>query len=294
MGFPGTVRNDYPCPAPPPHPRAPGFPGGLGWLRRYWALMRAAWLVDLQYRPAILIWVLLGVAQPLVMLSVWWNLAGEGTVGGYGQGEFARYFFALMLVDQLTLAWDVWYVDRWIREGELNFRLVRPLDPIHEALADNLAYKAGTASLLVLVWLGVAVFWPAVRLPFEPWQWAGAVPAVVLAAGIRFFVSYTHGLLAFWMTRGTGLFELHHGVSLFLAGRVAPLELLPPWAGLVAGGLWFRSMLAFPVEVLTGGVGGWEAYVEGLAIQGFWLVVWWGAYRLAWTRGTRRYEGVGG
>lgn len=268
--------------------------GGRSWPGRYWALMRVAWLVDLQYRPAIFLWIVLGVAQPLVMLSVWWNVAGEGVVGGYGQEAFARYFFALMLVDQLTLAWDVWYVDRWIREGDLNYRLVRPLNPIHEAIADNLAYKAGTASLLVVVWAVLAALWPAVRLPFEPWRWAAAGVAVVLAAGIRFFVSYTHGLLAFWMTRGRGLFELHHGISLFLAGRIAPLELLPPWAGLLARWLWFRSMLAFPVEVLTGRVARSEEYVAGLAAQGVWLVIWWGAYRLAWTLGSRRYEGVGG
>ena len=36
----------------------------------------------------------------------------------------------------------------WIREGELNFRLARPLNPVHEAVADNLAYKARSAGTI--------------------------------------------------------------------------------------------------------------------------------------------------
>jgi ABC-2 type transport system permease protein len=283
---PGLVA-DTAAPAPRPAPRA-------SWLERYAALFRAAWLVDLQYRAAIVIWLLLGVTQPLVMLTIWWSVAGGGAVGGYGRPEFARYFFAVMLVDQLTLAWDIWYIDRWVREGELNFRLVRPFNPIHEAIADNLAYKTRSASLVVVVWVVVAAVWPAVRLPLEPVRWAAAAMAIMLAAALRFLVSFSHGLFAFWTTRATGVFQLHQGVSMFLAGRIAPLALLPPAVATVAGVLWFRSSLAFPVEVLTGTVPLGMPYVRGIAVQLIWTLVWLAAYRALWLRGVRRYEAVGG
>ena len=118
--------------------------------------------------------------------------------------------------------------------------------------------------------------------------------AVLLAAAMRFFISFTTGLLAFWTTRATAIMDLHAGVSLFLAGRIAPLALLPPAVAGVAGMLWFRSMLAFPVDLLTGAVHGTDAIVRGLAAQLVWLGVWVGAYRLAWIRGLRRYGAVGG
>ena len=88
----------------PPDPQRPHPAVSASWPDRYWALFRSAWMVDLQYRPTIAIWLILGLAQPLVMLAIWWSVAGEGGVAGYGQADFARYFFALMLVDQLTLA----------------------------------------------------------------------------------------------------------------------------------------------------------------------------------------------
>ncbi len=243
-------------------------------IRRYAALIRNAWLVDLQYRASIVLWLLWGVTEPAIALGIWWAIAGEGQIAGYARADFARYFFAVMLINQLTIAWDSWYLDRWIRDGDLNYRLARPLHPAHEAVAENLAYKARTASVILVVWLLVAVAWPAVRLPLAPGRWAITAVAVLLAAAMRFFISFTTGL--------------------FLAGRIAPLALLPPAVAGVAGVLWFRSMLAFPVDVLTGAVHGTDAIVRGLAAQIVWLAVWVGAYRLARVRGLRRYGAVGG
>jgi ABC-2 type transport system permease protein len=263
-------------------------------IRRYAALIRNAWLVDLQYRASIVLWLLWGVTEPAIALGIWWAIAADGPVAGYQRDDFARYFFAVMLINQLTIAWDSWYLDRWIREGELNFRLVRPLHPAHEAVADNIAYKARTASVILLVWLLMAAAWPAVRLPFAPGRWALTALAVLLAAAMRFFISFTTGLLAFWTTRATAIMELHAGVSLFLAGRIAPLALLPPAVASVAGVLWFRAMLAFPVDLLTGAVHGTDAVLRGFASQIVWLGLWILAYRIAWSRGLQKYGAVGG
>src|SRR5438477_429252 len=280
----------------------PGVRAGAGrghvtrtgdWLRRYGALLRTAWLQDLQYRASIVLWLLWGVTEPAVALGIWWAIAADGPVQGYARADFARYFFALMLVNQLTIAWDSWYLDSWIREGELNFRLARPIHPAHEAVAENIAYKARTAGMILVVWLIVAAAWPAVRLPFGAGRWALTAAAVLLAAAMRFFISFATGLLAFWTTRATAIMELHAGISLFLSGRLAPLALLPPAVARVAGFLWFPYMLAFPVDLLTGAVHG-AAVVRGFVGQVVRLAVWLGAYRLAWTRGLRKYGAVGG
>ncbi len=264
------------------------------WARRYAALIRVAWLVDLQYRATIVIWMLWGVLEPVIALGIWWSIAGNGAVGGYSQDDFARYFFAVTLVGQFTVAWDAWYIDRWIRHGELNYRLTRPVAPVHEAIADNLAYKARAATIVLVAWAVAATFWPAVRLPFYPTRWALAAVAVGLAAGIRFFNGYATGLLAFWTTRATALVELQFGISLFLSGRIAPLTLLPRSVQQVARALWFPWMLAFPVDVLTGAVTAPAAIIRGIGMQALWLAVWWLAYRVIWWRGLRRYGAVGG
>src|SRR5947208_661848 len=121
------------------------------------------------------------------------TIAADGPVQGYARADFARYFFALMLVNQLTIAWDSWYLDSWIREGELNFRLARPIHPAHEAVAENIAYKARTAGMILVVWLIVAAAWPAVRLPFGAGRWALTPAAVLLADAMRVLISFATG-----------------------------------------------------------------------------------------------------
>lgn len=264
------------------------------WSRRYRGLIRVAWLVDFQYRAAIALWLLWGVMEPAIALGIWWGIAGAGEISGFGRADFARYFFGLALVNQLTIAWDSWYLDQWIREGELNHRLARPMNPVHEAIADNLAYKLRGGTVMLVVWLVFAAAWPAVRLPIEPGRWALTALAVAFAGAMRFCISYTTGLAAFWTTRATALMQLHAGVSLFLAGRIAPLALLPPAVAGVAGYLWFPYMLAFPVDLLTGAVTTPAAVLRGFAAQAVWLALWFLAYRVAWSRGTRRYGAVGG
>ena len=264
------------------------------WRERYAAMIRAAWLVDLQYRAAIAIWLVWGISEPVIALGIWWSIAGGGEVGGYDRDDFARYFFGVTLVNQLTLAWDAYYIDRWIRGGEMNYRLARPINPVHEAVADNLAYKARTGSIVLLAWLVAAALWPPVRIPVAPGRWALAAVAVIFAAAIRFFNGYATVLLAFWTTRATALMELQFGISLFLSGRVAPLDLLPPAVSEVASFLWFPYMIAFPVDLLTGAVSTPEAIARGFAGQLLWLGVWFGAYRLVWRNGLRRYGAVGG
>ena len=64
--------------------------GAGAWARRYWALIRNAWLVDFQYRAAIALWLLWGLMEPAIALGIWWGVAGTGDVGGYGRADFAR------------------------------------------------------------------------------------------------------------------------------------------------------------------------------------------------------------
>jgi ABC-2 type transport system permease protein len=261
---------------------------------QYAELMRSAFLVDLQYRASIVIWLIWGITEPIISLGIWWSIAAGGAVDGYTREAFARYFFGVALVNQATLSWDAWNIDRWIREGEMNHRLTRPIAPIHEAIADNLAYKAPTAMIILTMWIIASIFWPAVRIPFEPGRWTLAIIAVVLAAAIRFLNGYATGLLAFWTTRATALVELQFGLSLFLSGRIAPLSLLPPRIAHIAEYLWFPYVLSFPVEILTGAVTTVEQYVRGFAGQLIWLAIWLALYVLVWTRGRRRYGAVGG
>src|SRR5256886_7278591 len=103
-----------------------------------------------------------------------------------------------MLANQISIAWVSCFLDVSFREGELNFRLARPIHPAHEAVAENIAYKARTAGMILVVWLIVAAAWPAVRLPVGAGRWALTAAAGLLARAIRVFVRFAARPLAVW------------------------------------------------------------------------------------------------
>ena len=77
---------------------------------------------------------------------------------------------------------------------------------------------------------------------------------------------HAHHRLASGLRRGATGF----GLSMLIVAT-AWLALLPPAVAGVAGALWFRSMLSFPVDLLTGAVHGTDAVVRGLGGQAMWL-----------------------
>ena len=55
----------------------------------YRAIFRASIAVMLQYRIALLIWMLAHITEPLIHLVVWTTVAGSGRVAGYAAADFA-------------------------------------------------------------------------------------------------------------------------------------------------------------------------------------------------------------
>jgi ABC-2 type transport system permease protein len=101
------------------------------------------------------------------------------------------------------------------------------------------------------------------------------------------------GTLAFRLDSATSLFEIWMGLYALLSGYLVPLELFPPWVTALARWLPFRSMLGFPVELVTGMLTRQQALAE-LAIQWGWIAGLLLLVRHAWRVGLRRFAAFGG
>jgi len=260
-------------------------------LRTYPSLLRVGWANMLQYRAEIAIWAVWGLVHPLVALAVWSAAAHGRSIGGYDRSEFAAYFLLLMIFGHLTMSWDAMEFSWFVRSGRLSPKLLRPIHPVHEAVAYNLAFKVMVLVVLVPIWL--LIFW--LLRPQAATQWwhvALTVPSLLLAAFVRFIWNYCVAVVAFWTTKVDAINQVYWSLDQFLGGRLAPLALMPAFIQAAARYSPFRSMTVFPVELALGRLNG-QQIAEGMISQVVWLVIGYVLFRLLWQAGVKRYSAVG-
>ena len=247
----------------------------------------------LQYRAALVIWMIGHVLEPLIYLIVWSTVSntGGGSIGEYTTREFAGYFILLMLVNHVSYTWVMYEFEYRIREGTLSFSLLKPVHPIHSDIADNISAKMITLPFMLLIAAGLAVIFHPSISP-SPWAVAACIPALILAFLVRFLLEWTLAQAAFWTTRVSAINQAYFALMLFLSGQIAPLTLFPSPIQAVAAILPFRWMIGFPVELLLGRLTAVEVLM-GLGAQAVWLVVSFVLVRIVWRAGVKIYSAVG-
>lgn len=259
----------------------------------YYAQLKTSLAVQFQYRASLAIWMIGRVVQPLIFLVVWTTIAKTrgGEVGGYDAGGFAAYFIMQMVVSQATFSWIMWEYDYLIRSGQFNFKLLRPIHPIHADVADNVAYKILTLVILIpaaglLAWL----FQPTFHL--QLWSVVAGFVSIGTAFVVRFIIEWTLAMSALWTNRVSAINQTYEVILVFLSGFFAPLAVMPRPLQILADFLPFRWLIAFPVELTLGRLSP-QAAAFGFMMQGVWLLAALATLSVVWRAGVKQYSAVG-
>jgi ABC-2 type transport system permease protein len=255
--------------------------------------MKLAIIEQFQYRVANYFYMIGMIAEPVVYLVVWSTVAVSqgGSVGGYTPSEFAAYYIVWTLVRNMNIVLTPYAWEQYIQRGFLSMMLLRPLHPMH----NDLAYFSGWKFVAIVLWLPIAIilsffFKPA--LDPQPWMMVAFFFALWGGFFMRFMLLWLLGLITFWTTRVSAIFELYFTIELLFSGRLVPLSLMPAWAQQVAAYLPFQWAFGFPIELLLGKLTPSQA-LYGLGMQVFWTLLGLIGASLLWRAALRRYSAVG-
>jgi len=259
--------------------------------RLYSQLLRTGFAEAVAYRAEFLIW-MFSTNMPLVMLAIWAAAAREGPVAGYSQRGFAAYYLCTLLVRLLTGAWVVWEMTMEIRQGTLALRLLRPIHPLLQWSADNIA-AIPMRGVVALPVTAVLLFFARGELARDWFSWLLLCPALLGAWLLYFLVQAMIGTVALRFESAASLFEAWLGFSNILSGYLVPLDLFPRAVRDVALWLPFRFQLSYPVELMLGRWSRLQA-LELLGVQWIYVAMFLLATRAAWRSGLRYYAAYGG
>ncbi len=274
-----------------------GTPAHAGRIRGMWdfylTVMRTAVVEQFQYRAANYAYMIGMVAEPVIYLVVWSTVAEAqgGEVAGFTPGDFAAYYIVWTLVRNMNIVFTPYGWEQRIREGHLSGMLLRPVHPLHY----DIAYFAGWKVVAIVLWVPIAV---VLSIGFRPTFDVSVLDAAAFffaiwgAYLIRTLFLWLLGMITFWTTRVSALYELYFTAELLLSGRLVPLVLMPAWVLVFADVLPFRWTFGFPIEVLAADLSPAEVG-QGLAMQALWIAVGAVLVAVVWRFAIRRYSAVG-
>jgi len=257
-------------------------------LRKIVILITVYYAYMVEYRSELILWVLSGYL-PLIMLGVWTQAAQKGQFG-LTPLDFARYFFAVFLVRQMTVVWVIFEFEKEVVQGKLSPKLLQPLDPVWHHVASHISERlARFPFVFLLIGLFFILYPQAVWLPSFSNLLLFAI-AAFLAFALRFVIQYTLAMFAFWTERAIALENFWFLLYLFLSGMIAPLKVFPEPIRAIALMTPFPYLIDFPASILI-----------GLPVdlnRGFLSIIGWfffflGLNRLLWRAGLKKYSGMG-
>jgi len=259
----------------------------------YLTNMKVAIMQQIQYRVNNYFYMIGMIVEPVIYLVVWSTVARAegGSVGGYTPGQFAAYYIVWTLVRNMNIVFTPYGWEWRIQRGWLSSELLRPIHPLH----GDVSYFAGWKVVVILFWLPLA---GVLALIFKPtlspnWFQVGVFFLAIWGAYlIRTMLLSLMGMITFWTTRVSAIYELVFAMELVLSGRLVPMSLMPEWVQQVANYLPFQWTFGFPIEALVANMSA-EKLLSGLGMQLFWIVLGVVLVGIVWRYGIRKYSAVG-
>ena len=224
------------------------------------------------------------------VVSALWRTAAAGHGGEIAGYSGAALTWYIMASEAVIISLNVRLIEdigNEIGDGSIAAELLRPA-PV---LWVRLATEVGRAlpRLFACLAVGSALAFLLVGGPPRAASLPFAVPAVVLAIANNLIAQHAFASISFWIRDARSTWYLYQKLVFILGGMLLPLQVMPGPLRAVAFGLPFMTMSYVPARLYSGHVEPWL-----IPVQLVWLVVLALLCNVAFTRGERRLQVVGG
>ncbi len=250
----------------------------------------------IQNRGRTFIYFLMTLLNPLLLLLFWSGTIAEHNAGGsyWNLGEMTSYYLLITITMSFLVVHieeDVAFHD--IKEGVLAKYLLRPFSYLVSKFIEELPWRITQGLFGVLVFVIFILFWhvsfPIVRSPIE----ITLIPImIVLALGISYIYKMILGLFALWTTDFWGILSIEEVIFLVFGGVVMPLTFYPSVLERISYVLPIAYIVYFPVIAIQGKLP-WFEMSQVIMVQAVWLSLLYGAYRVLWSKGVKKFTAVG-
>ncbi len=250
----------------------------------------------IQNRGRTFIYFLMTLLNPLLLLLFWSGTISEQNANGsyWNLGEMTSYYLFFTIAMSFLVVHieeDVAFHD--IKEGILAKYLLRPFSYLVLKFIEELPWRITQGFFGLLVFVIFLLLWnvsfPIVSSPIE----ILLIPIMILLAlGISYIYKMILGLLALWTTDFWGILSIEEVIFLVFGGVVMPLTFYPAILERISYVLPIAYIVYFPIIAIQGKLPLLEMS-KVIIVQAVWLSLLYGAYRVLWIKGVKKFTAVG-
>jgi ABC-2 type transport system permease protein len=279
----------------------------LATARANWFILRTCISERLTYRGDFAFATLVRFLPIVTQIFLWgaiYSGAPSTTLNGYTYRNMVAYALLVMVGRAFSsMPGLATGIARDVRDGTIKKYLTQPVDMLAylfwARVAHKLVYYVVATAPFALVFYFCRGFFD--HSP-DLLTIVSFVYALILAFLIGFLLECLIGLISFWFLEVSSLIFIFMMANYFLSGHMVPLDWLP---GLFSSDgakevarnamalLPFQYMAYVPAAIMLGKLDG-DARLLQLTVGTLWVLALWGASRLAFARGVRRYSAFGG
>ncbi|HEX7017389.1 MAG TPA: ABC-2 family transporter protein [Patescibacteria group bacterium] len=264
-------------------------------MAKYIALLRYMVIRSLQFRSELVIWTILDAIPFLVLFLIWIGMyQDQDTIRGYTLHQTINYYLLVILIGAISdIHFEEWRSDE-IRNGKIDFFLIRPLSYIHEILWKDIGGKVTYIAMFLpifLLFLGITASLNLGTFAFPLSRLVLFLPLLILAYLINFMIGLWIVLGTFWLEGSHGLQHFKWVTITLLSGSMLPLAFMPSWMSQIVHSLPLKYLYAVPIGVVQGTYqfGAVDAVYLSATVIGMFLFSRW-----LWSKAVYQYASVGG